>query len=308
MTDDQKKKISRSLVSGAAIVDRLLEAYRVETLGALAEAMGEGVSTVKNWRARDSVPLDACVIASKDTKRTLDWIVNGVEAPSLDRSTRDLEATRKPLKYSQEPFDVHVVEQAELRWIDSAERGQTPRHGTRTGGSAATEAGALLPADSKTVRPLVLSLDANKAGRRKEYEVIPKMLGVASAGPLKEATAEPLKFDRAGDFAMSYEWLSRNLHHTSGDLITVQVHGDSMSPTLLDGDTIIIDRGVQAVEVDGIYVIDLQGNRLVKRLQRKFDETLVIISDNLAYERETVPRGRVREIAVIGRMVWPRVR
>ena len=119
---------------------------------------------------------------------------------------------------------------------------------------------------------------------------------------------EPLSIDRAGELAMSYEWLGRNLHHTTGNLASIQVYGDSMAPTLLDGDTIIIDRGIRAVDVDGIYVITRRGKRLVKRLQDPLDDTLVIISDNPKYGSVTIPRGNVAEIEVIGRMVWPRVR
>ena len=89
------------------------------------------------------------------------------------------------------------------------------------------------------------------------------------------------------------------VNDVDGDLASVQVMGDSMSPTLLDGDTIIIDCGARTLDVDAIYVIHMLGQRLVKRLQRRFDGSVTIISDNAAYERETVPRGRVAEIEVL---------
>ena len=70
----------------------------------------------------------------------------------------------------------------------------------------------------------------------------------------------------------------------------------------------VIDQGVTAVESDGIYVLEVFGRRLVKRVQHLHDGTLILISDNQAYQRETVARDVARNVMVIGRMVWPRVR
>lgn len=114
--------------------------------------------------------------------------------------------------------------------------------------------------------------------------------------------------DLAGDLAFSFDWLRQNLGHTSGNLSSIKVRGDSMATTLLDGETIMIDHSVNRVEVDGIYVIEFYGRRLIKRVQHLFDGTLVLISDNAIYARESIPRDQARDVRVIGRMVWPRVR
>lgn len=81
-----------------------------------------------------------------------------------------------------------------------------------------------------------------------------------------------------------------------------------MATTLLDGETIVIDQGVTMIEMDGIYVLEVFGRRLVKRVQHLFDGTLVLISDNPAYQREEIPRDSARNVRVVGRMTWPRVR
>ena len=92
------------------------------------------------------------------------------------------------------------------------------------------------------------------------------------------------------------------------DLTLVQVEGTSMAPTLMDGETIMIDEGAGAIGADDIYVLDIYGRRLVKRVRQLYDGTLVLISDNTAYQRETLPRDVAREVRVIGRMVWPHSR
>lgn len=294
---------------GAAVVDRLQEAYGVTTLQGLAERLAEGESTVKNWRYRGSVPMKHLVTASKDTKRSIEWLLTGAagvaaKAPrELSTALEDGAVVRASLLVSEPGPPVWLAESGPVK-ARAAVKTATPRsRGARRQGMAPPEVGALLPVPHGTdVHPLVLSLAMGDQGATLNYEVIPRLVSGA------DQSAATSQLDRAGELAMSFQWLGRHLFHTTGDLASVQVVGDSMSPTLLDGETIIIDRGVREVVVDDIYVVDMLGQRLVKRLQRKTDGSLVIISDNQAYERESVPRNRVGELAVVGRKVWPRTR
>lgn len=63
------------------------------------------------------------------------------------------------------------------------------------------------------------------------------------------------------------------------------VDGDSMEPTLRDGDYVLIDEGTK-FGTNGIYAIQYGGQILIKRLQFKMDGTIIIISDNTKYDRE----------------------
>ncbi len=65
----------------------------------------------------------------------------------------------------------------------------------------------------------------------------------------------------------------------------IQVSGDSMFPTLNDGDFVVIDEA-KSHGVDGIYAINLHNQILIKRLKFKLDGTIQIISDNKEYEME----------------------
>src|SRR6202007_2897256 len=68
-------------------------------------------------------------------------------------------------------------------------------------------------------------------------------------------------------------------------LSIIRVAGDSMAPTLVDGDDILVDRGDAAARLrDGIYVLRIEGARVVKRLAlNPAARTLSIRSDNPAY-------------------------
>ncbi len=82
--------------------------------------------------------------------------------------------------------------------------------------------------------------------------------------------------------------LDKNLFKTPinpAKIKLIQVSGDSMFPTLNDGDFVIIDE-TKAYGVDGIYAINLHNQILIKRLKFKLDGTIQIISDNKDYEME----------------------
>ena len=63
------------------------------------------------------------------------------------------------------------------------------------------------------------------------------------------------------------------------------VDGDSMEPTLRDGDYVLIDENIN-FGTNGIYAIQYGGQILIKRLQFKMDGTILIISDNEKYDKE----------------------
>ncbi|WP_083909486.1 LexA family transcriptional regulator [Rhodopseudomonas sp. B29] len=85
----------------------------------------------------------------------------------------------------------------------------------------------------------------------------------------------------------------------------LETQGDSMSPTILSGDRVIIDTGHRLPSPDGIYAIrDQFGAIVVKRLQvlRRGDRpTIRIISDNKAHDSEDVDAD---EIHIVGRVLW----
>jgi phage repressor protein C with HTH and peptisase S24 domain len=42
----------------------------------------------------------------------------------------------------------------------------------------------------------------------------------------------------------------------------------------------------------------------VKRVQRKFDGSLILISDNNIYQPESIPADLAKEVQIIGRVIW----
>ena len=106
-----------------------------------------------------------------------------------------------------------------------------------------------------------------------------------------------------GTLAFRMDWLRGVTRATPDELAVITVRGDSMHPTLADGDTILVDLTQQAAAGDGIYVVRFGDYVLVKRLIIDPVRAMVTIAcDNLAYP----PLSPVRpgEVDVAGRVIW----
>jgi len=129
------------------------------------------------------------------------------------------------------------------------------------------------------------------------YIPVPQLAVGASAGPGALAHDERT----GGRIAFDQDWLRRNGLRPA-ELSIIAVDGDSMLPTLANGDDIMVDRndGAQRLR-DGIYVIRIDDALLVKRLARG-PGSVSVISDNPAFPSwDAVPPA---DLDIIGRVVW----
>ena len=100
------------------------------------------------------------------------------------------------------------------------------------------------------------------------------------------------------------DWLKIGLGVSPQKAVLISVKGDSMEPTLSNGDLVLIDTSISRVEDNAIYVINYDDALLVKRIQRKYDRSVMIMSDNKSYGDEAVQGSLVDQLNVIGRVVW----
>jgi phage repressor protein C with HTH and peptisase S24 domain len=130
---------------------------------------------------------------------------------------------------------------------------------------------------------------------RRNWIGIPRLPLSASAGPGAFAEEE----EPFGAFGFTEQWLRE--HGLNPErLQAIAVAGDSMEPTLRDGDEILVDRTPRGPR-DGIHVVRVDGALLVKRLETGRPGLIVLRSDNRAYDPIELPPA---EIEVIGRVVW----
>lgn len=104
-------------------------------------------------------------------------------------------------------------------------------------------------------------------------------LSVACGNGQESARVAPISL-----IQVSKSWIASNCADADPrDLKILSVTGDSMSPTLEEGDFVTIDTAVSSVYTDGIYAFSLHDNLFIKRIQR-VGRGLLVISDNERYK------------------------
>lgn len=132
-----------------------------------------------------------------------------------------------------------------------------------------------------------------------EFLLLPHKPKAAAAGSGKPAPEQPAEF-----IAFRQDWIRTVFDLDPERVMLISAVGDSMEPGIRDGDLLLIDTRVEAFTEFGIYVFEARSERLVKRVQRKFDGTLYVISDNTVYQPEVISSDLASEIKVVGKVIW----
>jgi SOS-response transcriptional repressor LexA len=149
-------------------------------------------------------------------------------------------------------------------------------------------------------REIVLSVGSAPAVRSAERaladwaDIARLPLGASAGAGTLAADAAPVARLR-----FSARWL-RQQGLEPAMLSVIEVEGDSMEPTLRDGDEILVDGTPRPLRA-GLHVLRLDDVLLVKRLEPGPAGMLRVISDNPAYARIERP---LSEATIVGRVVW----
>lgn len=128
------------------------------------------------------------------------------------------------------------------------------------------------------------------------FSKVPKANSKLSAGggifPEEGTTGE--------DFAFRLDWLHQ-VATSPRNVILLDVDGDSMAPTLLPGDTILVDLGRTQLRGGHIYAIAIGEVVQIKRLQWLAPDKIRVIADNPAYYTHDIHPSEIR---IIGQAIW----
>lgn len=84
------------------------------------------------------------------------------------------------------------------------------------------------------------------------------------------------------------------------ELEAIHVDGESMEPTLQDGSIVFVDRTQTDINKNGIFIASTTGGLFIKRIQKRPDGMIDLISDNSMYPPQAVPAD---EITIVGKVV-----
>ncbi|PCI51592.1 MAG: peptidase S24 [Alphaproteobacteria bacterium] len=107
----------------------------------------------------------------------------------------------------------------------------------------------------------------------------------------------------ANKLAFKKSWIRSSSNATANDLAVITVSGDSMNPTLYDGDHILVDMTLTSLKNDGIYVLRNDDMILVKRISlNPVTKLCTIKSDNGFYE--SWDGCQPADLDILGRVIW----
>ena len=173
-------------------------------------------------------------------------------------------SSRPSMAYMQELYDEYRID---LTWLLTGEQSD-----------AANPAGRLNPAD----------------------QVVAPMFDVkASAGAGALADTEAVD----DYFTFNKSFLSRQLGVSGEQLVFITVDGDSMEPTLFDGDQVLVDMTQRHVRNNAVYLLNSEQGLVTKRLQQQ-GKQLQVNSDNSEYDSWQLDLTGLEENPVLGRIVW----
>jgi len=88
------------------------------------------------------------------------------------------------------------------------------------------------------------------------------------------------------------------------DLRLVEARGDCMMPTVRDGALLLVDTSVQGLREEGIYVLDVGGVLVVRRIQFDVEGGVIATGDNPAYREQYLRRNADEKLVIFGKVVW----
>ncbi len=130
-----------------------------------------------------------------------------------------------------------------------------------------------------------------------KHFIVPIISAVASGSPSGKIHYEVVE---CGEMSVS-KMLFKTIPNIE-NVTSIEVKGHSMAPRINDGDYVIVDK-TGFFDYDGIYVLQIDGMLLVKRLQVT-TKGLKIISDNRRFDEDFYdPDNDQRSVSIFGKVI-----
>lgn len=187
--------------------------------------------------------------------------------------------------YDEDGRDISEDDLARIKAGKSTKKLQNPNAGVESASSDYHAENELLPMGKQQAKDMGIAL-------------IPELeLGYSMGG----GNVIEL-FEHTGVAPFKREWLRPMMKGSFDELFVAKGEGDSMIPTMLDGDIVLIDTAQKNIlQQDRIWALSYGDLGMIKRVRKLPDGGYQINSDNPAVTPMTAYDG---EMHVIGRVIW----
>ena len=104
-----------------------------------------------------------------------------------------------------------------------------------------------------------------------------------------------------GYYSFKKEWLSRK--GVADQMVLMDVFGNSMTPEIKDGDTVLVDQAQKDILAGVIYAVGIDDTIMVKRIE-KHPQKLVLLSDNSEHAPIYLSGEEIESVRIIGKVLW----
>jgi phage repressor protein C with HTH and peptisase S24 domain len=100
--------------------------------------------------------------------------------------------------------------------------------------------------------------------------------------------------------------LADDLHISKNHTEIIFAQGNSMSPTIEGGDSLLVDRSKTTIYDGKIYCVRIEGQLYAKRLQKIPPNTVRVVSDNDKYRSFEIDLNKISDFdfQIIGEVLW----
>jgi phage repressor protein C with HTH and peptisase S24 domain len=127
-----------------------------------------------------------------------------------------------------------------------------------------------------------------------EFTFVPKVA-------LEDGKAMEVNGIKRERYAFRQTWLEAK--GSMKDLALIEARGDSMDPTVADGDIVLIDRSKKKVVNGTLYALCTKNAVMIKRLQPTGATRIKVMSDNKLYDSYEIDL-ETGDMEIIGRVIW----
>lgn len=137
---------------------------------------------------------------------------------------------------------------------------------------------------------------------RTPYALVVQHTARAAAGSGHDNTHVEVR----GQLAFKEEWI-KSKRLVVKHLDVIYADGDSMSPTIADGDVLLVDTSVKEPRDGCVFALNGHSGTIVKRLARDDSGAWALVSDNLDKRRfpdKWLAESDGNEMTIVGRVIW----
>jgi phage repressor protein C with HTH and peptisase S24 domain len=102
-------------------------------------------------------------------------------------------------------------------------------------------------------------------------------------------------------YSFQTRWLTKK--GVKEQMVLMDIFGNSMSPEIKDGDTVLIDQSQTDIYAGTVYAVGVEDTIMVKRIE-KHPRKLVLLSDNKEYAPIFLSDNEMDRVRIIGKILW----